>query len=65
MKKKKVDISQRKIQDLLESEFNESITIIKPLQDKINELEETINNMVYELYELTPTEIEIIEDSLK
>ena len=65
IKKKKVNVKQRKTQELLESEFNESLTIIKPLQDKIIELDETINNMVYELYELTPEDIEIIENSLK
>jgi len=63
--KKKVKIPLRKQQDLLEDEFNESLTIVKPLQDKIIELDETINNIVYELYELTPNDIEIIEDSLK
>lgn len=65
IKKKKVNVKQRKTQELLESEFNESLTTIKPLQDKILELDETINNIVYELYELTPKDIEIIEDSLK
>lgn len=63
--KKKVKIPQRKQQDLLENEFNESLAIIKPLQEKIIELDETINNIIYNLYELTPKDIEIIEDSLK
>ena len=63
--KKKTKIPQRKQQDLLEDEFNNSLAIIKPLQEKIKELDETINNIVYELYELTPKDIEIIEDSLK
>lgn len=65
IKKKKVDVTQRKTQELLESEFKDSLAIIGPLQNKIKELDETIDNMVYELYEITPKEIEIIEDSLK
>ena len=63
--KKKVKIPQRKQQELLEDEFNNSLAIIERLQNKIKELVETIDNIVYELYELTPKEIEIIEGSLK
>ena len=65
IKKKKVDISKRKTQELLENEFNESISIIKPLQKEIQQLEKEIDNIIYELYDLTPDEINIIEDSLK
>ncbi len=64
IKKKKVDISKRKTQELLENEFNESISIIKPLQKEIQQLEKEIDNIIYELYDLTPDEIKIIEDSL-
>ena len=63
--KKKTKISQRKQQELLENEFNDSLKVINNLQNKISDLDKTINNIVYELYELTPKEIEIIEDSLK
>ena len=62
--KKKVKIPQRKQQELLEDEFNNSLAIIRPLQDKISELDKTINNRVYELYEVSSTDIEIIEDYL-
>ena len=65
MKKKKVDIKQRETQKLLEKEFENSIDIIKTLQKQINELDEKIDKLVYELYDLTSDEIKIIEDSLK
>ena len=65
VKKKKVDITQRKTQDLLEKEFNESLEIIGPLHREIKETDDKINQLVYELYELTEEEINIIEESLK
>ena len=65
VKKKKVDITQRKTQDLLEKEFNASLEIIGPLQREIKETDDKINQLVYELYELTEEEINIIEESLK
>ena len=65
IKKKKVDITKRKTQELLENEFNESISIIKPLQNEIQEIENKINQLVYELYDLTAEDITIIENSFK
>ena len=65
IKNKKVDISKRKTQELLENEFNESLSIIKPLQKEIIEVETEINQIVYELYGLTAEEIAIIENSFK
>ena len=65
IKKKKVDITKRKTQELLENEFNESISIIKPLQNEIQEIENKINQLVYELYDLTAEDIAIIENSFK
>ena len=64
LKKKKIDISKRKTQDLLENEFNESLKIIKPLQRQIVETDTKINQLVYKLYDLTDEEIMIIENSL-
>ena len=37
----------------------------KKLKDEISKTDEEINKMVYKLYELTPEEIKIIEESLK
>ena len=65
VKKKKVDITQRKTQDLLEKEFNESLEIIEIIQREIKETDDKINQLVYDLYELTEEEINIIEESLK
>ena len=64
IKKKKVDIKQRKTQDLLENEFNESLKIILPLLREIDEVDFKINQLVYELYGLNADEIELIETSL-
>lgn len=63
IKKKKVDISKRKTQELLENEFNESVSLVKSLQNEIQELETEINQVVYSLYDLTAEEIAIIENS--
>lgn len=60
-----VNIKDRKTQELIESEFNKSINIIKPLQNSIQELENEINQIVYELYGLTDEEIVTIENSLE
>ena len=65
IKKKKVNVKQRKTQELLENEFNESISLIKPLQKEIQELDYEINQLVYELYGLTAEEIAIIENSFQ
>lgn len=65
LKKKKVNTKQRKTQDLLETEFNESVAIIHELQSKIDETDSKINQLVYELYGLTEEEISIIEESLE
>ena len=65
MKKHKVDTKQRSTHDLLEHEFENSLNVLLPLQKEIKQLEKEIDNIVYELYDLTPEEIKIIEDSLK
>jgi hypothetical protein len=65
LKKKKIDTKQRKIQELLKNEFEESISKINPLLQEIKETDEEINQMVYDLYGLTKKEIEVIKDSLK
>ena len=65
VKKKKINTKKRSIRENLEEEFNNSLEIIKPLQIEIIKLEEEINQKVYELYNLTEEEINIIEESLK
>ncbi|MDP2837314.1 MAG: TaqI-like C-terminal specificity domain-containing protein [Methanobacteriaceae archaeon] len=63
-KKKKVDTNPRKTQELLKKEFEESLIKINPLLQKIEETDNEIDKMVYELYGLNEDEINIIENSL-
>ena len=49
LKKKKVDIKLRKIQELLKNEFQESIKVINPLLQQIKETDREIDKMVYSL----------------
>jgi hypothetical protein len=64
-KKKKVDIKSRKNYEMLKEEFEKSLVITQPLKNEINETDNEIDQMVYELYGLNEDEIEIIENSLK
>jgi len=65
LNKKKVDTKQRKTQELLKKEFEESISKINPLLQEIEKTDKEINQMVYELYGLNDDEIGIIETSLE
>lgn len=58
--KKKVDTKSRENREYLESEFNESLAIIKPLLKEIKETDNEIDQTVYELYGLNEEEIRII-----
>ena len=64
IKIKKVLIKPSKIPDYKEF-YDESLGKIEQLQTQIKETDEKINHLVYELYDLTDEEIEIIENSLK
>jgi hypothetical protein len=64
LKKKKVDTNPRKTQEFLKKEFEISISKIRPLLQEIEETDNGIDKMVYELYGLTDDEIKIIEDSI-
>ena len=65
LNKKKVDTKQRKTQELLKTEFEESVSVIIPLLQQITDTDNEIDKMVYDLYDLTSEEIKIIESSLK
>ncbi len=52
-------------QDEWEDYFDSYKTEINDLQRKINQTDKEIDKMVYELYELTEEEIEILENSVK
>jgi hypothetical protein len=59
LKKQKIEISDFQ---MFQSIKKLHLQLIE-LKDKINEIDQKINQMVYELYELTPEEIAIIESS--
>lgn len=65
LKNKKVNIKPRDVQELLELEYNNSLSAINQLQKEIHESETKINHGIYELYELTAEEIAIVENSFK
>ncbi len=56
-----VDTTNRKIQEALERHFNESLSTLWPLKEKIRATDNLIDQIVYKLYDLTPKEIEIVE----
>lgn len=64
LKNQGANINSRDMQELIEEEFNKSINLIKPLLNKIMESEKLLNKYVYELYNLNPKDIEIIEKNL-
>ncbi len=64
LKKKKIQLTFKK-QDEWEEYFDSYKTEINELQSQINQTDNEIDKMVYELYELTDEEINIIENSLK
>ena len=68
----KKEIGKQKARFVLGQETNEWREYFNTIKQKVNELQARINQtdkeidrMVYELYELTPEEIEIVENSLK
>ena len=60
LNKKKVDTKQRKIQELLKNEFEDSIKKINPLIEEINNTNNEIDRMIFELYSLNEDEVKII-----
>ena len=62
--KKKKSIKPNQIQEYSEV-FNESLVKIGNLQRQIKETDRKINQLVYELYDLTDEEIRINENTLK
>ncbi|MDM8568872.1 TaqI-like C-terminal specificity domain-containing protein [Thiotrichales bacterium HSG1] len=68
----KKELAKQKVKISLGSEnnewreyFNTTTQKINELQTQINQTDKEIDKMVYELYELTPEEIEIVENSVK
>ena len=63
LKKQKVKLNLSQ-QDEWEDYFDNYKTEINNIQNKINQTDKEIDKMVYELYELTDEEIEIVENSV-
>ncbi len=61
-KHKKVNPSDRKFQEILEKQFNKSLSILSPLKKKIAATDNLIDQIVFRLYDLTQDEIKIVED---
>ncbi len=65
LRKKKVKFSLGTENNEWREYFNTSKEKINKLQTQINQTDKEIDKMVYELYELTDKEIEIVEKSVK
>lgn len=55
-----IDPSSRKAQELLEKHFTKSMSVLKPLKEKIKATDELIDKIVFKLYGLTQEEIDIV-----
>ena len=60
-KKLSIDPSERKKQELLEQQFNKSMSVLGPVKAKIDATDELIDEIVYRLYGLTKEEMEIVK----
>lgn len=56
-----IDPSDRKKQEMLEKQFDHSISILEPLKTKIKATVDLIDEIVYRLYGLTEEEIKIVK----
>ena len=59
-----VDTSNRDFQESLEREFRNSLANLKPLLTRIQQTDELIDQVVYQLYGLTDEEIAIVEGNV-
>jgi Alw26I/Eco31I/Esp3I family type II restriction m6 adenine DNA methyltransferase len=57
------DPTNRKFQEAIEKYFNESLSVLGPLKEKIRATDNLIDQIVYKLYGLTQGEIKLIEGS--
>ena len=56
-----IEPSSRKTQELLESHFTRSVSVLEPLKSKIQETDNLIDRIVYKLYGLTDEDIATVE----
>ena len=59
-----IDLSRRDFQESLEREFTNSLANLKPLLTRIQQTDELIDLVVYQLYGLTDEEIAIVEGNV-
>ncbi|HCC69031.1 MAG TPA: hypothetical protein DEP99_04000 [Nitrospiraceae bacterium] len=55
-----IDPASRRFQEALEKHYNESISVLTLVKNKIKATDNLIDQIVYKLYNLTPEEIEIV-----
>ena len=63
LKNNGIKVNSRDTQELIEEEFNKSVSILKPTYKEIENIKIEIDKSVYLLYELSNEEIEIIENN--
>jgi hypothetical protein len=56
-----IDPTSRKFQEAIEKHFNESLSMLGPLKEKIRATDNLIDQIVYKLYGLTDEEIKVVE----
>lgn len=62
-KRLKIDPSERKIQNLLAKEYENSLNVLFPIKQRLKDTDNLIDKIVYLLYGLTEEEIKIIENT--
>ena len=65
IKKQNKSLDNRRNQDKIEKEYEDSLNILSSLTNNISNLESEINQIVYSLYNLTAEEIVTIENSFE
>jgi hypothetical protein len=64
-KKLAIDPSRRDFQEKLKKEFDVTMAKLKPLEEKIQKTDWSIDQIVYKLYGLTDEEIKIVKESTR
>ncbi|GAN32253.1 MAG: hypothetical protein EDM70_16915 [Candidatus Brocadia sp. AMX2] len=59
-----IDPSDRSKQEMLEKQFDRSISILEPVKARIKATDELIDEIVYRLYGLTSEEIKIVRQMI-
>jgi predicted nucleic acid-binding Zn-ribbon protein len=57
-------VKSREFRELMKEEWESSMDTLRPLMQEIDELENEIDAIVFDLYDLTEEEVETVLDSL-